>query len=79
MTTGPAPICYFCRHRDEWEKDGIGLTCVAFPDGIPEAVIIEGDPHFDPIKGDHGIRFEAADPDRDPRVEPSLHERTEAS
>jgi hypothetical protein len=35
-----------------------GLTCDAFPRGIPDTVILGGDPHTGPLPGDHGIRFE---------------------
>ncbi len=70
---GPAPICYFCRHRADWSEPGVGLTCAAFPDGIPTSIIVEGNNHFDPIKGDHGIQFEAIEDGPDPRVEPELH------
>lgn len=73
MTRGGAPICFLCRHRDEWEADGIGVTCRAFPDGIPDSILVEGGNHFDPVKGDNGIQFEALEDGPDPRVEPELH------
>lgn len=33
-----------------------GLTCKAFPDGIPDE-ILEGMPHTEPYAGDNGITF----------------------
>lgn len=72
MTTGPLPICFLCRHRNDWAAAG-ELTCAAFPDGIPDSILVEGGNHFDPIKGDHGIQFEALEDGPDPRVEPELH------
>jgi len=48
------PVCVKCKHfvPNEW-------TCIAFPDGIPDVVAIEGNDHKEPIEGDHGIQFEA--------------------
>jgi hypothetical protein len=34
------------------------VECDAFPDRIPDAIWIKGNPHTSPVSGDHGIRFE---------------------
>jgi hypothetical protein len=48
------PQCIFCTH---WRKDGLGPTCNAFPDGIPEEVLTNGHDHRKKYAGDNGIRF----------------------
>lgn len=52
---GPPPVCVRCVHYRGGSE--AGLTCAAFPEGIPQSVIIEGNDHREPIVGDHGIRF----------------------
>ncbi len=44
-------ICNRCQHKGE------GITCKAFPDGIPMEILRSGQ-HFSPVPGDHGIVFE---------------------
>lgn len=56
MTIGPAPICMDCIHYDR--KNTSGLTCSAFPNGIPEDIIFSRVDHHKPYDGDHGIQFE---------------------
>ena len=52
------PACNTCKH---YARNLEGPPrCKAFPTGIPD-VILEGDPHIKPVRGDHGIRFETAD------------------
>ena len=55
---GPEPVCMKCKHRHK-ENDK-GFTCDAFPtgDGVPDVILVEGNPHTEPVDGDHGIRFE---------------------
>lgn len=56
---GPVPHCVEgnCKY---WTGEK-GLPCAAFPDGIPDSIIYEGVDHTQPVKGDHGIQFEAVD------------------
>lgn len=49
------PACMSCVHYDRTKP----VTCTAFPDRIPDVIWLEGDPHTQPVTGDHGIRFEA--------------------
>jgi hypothetical protein len=53
---GPAPICLLCKH---FHQGAPALTCAAYPDGIPEAILTNQVDHRQPVEGDHGIRFEA--------------------
>jgi hypothetical protein len=57
MTTAPIPICESCARLGPG-PDGFGKTCAAFPDGIPDAIYIEGFDHRHPYPGDGGVRFE---------------------
>ena len=65
MTSRPAPMCCFCKHsRPETvvkTPAGRRETCDAFPQGIPDAIFLEGFDHRMPFPGDGGIRFEAVD------------------
>lgn len=45
-------ICNNCQHKRA------GITCDAFPDGIPMHILRNGE-HFVSIPGDNGIVFEA--------------------
>lgn len=56
MTIGKHPICMKCKHRNTIDSDG--LTCKAFPNGIPDAIILNEHDHRKPFKGDNGIQFE---------------------
>lgn len=66
MTTGPAPVCFKCKHfRPEeafFDKEALEeySYCAAFPDGkgIPFEILVGGNSHEDPFPGDHGIQFE---------------------
>jgi len=56
MTTGPAPMCMWCvRFRDD---DG---SCEAYPDGIPDEIIMNQWDHRKPKPGDHGLQFVSKD------------------
>lgn len=43
-------ICNTCVHKRE------GITCVAFPDGIPQYILRSGE-HYSPVPGDQGITY----------------------
>lgn len=45
--------CLGCRHR------AAGLTCEAFPQGIPESILTGLVDHSKRYKGDRGIYFDA--------------------
>jgi hypothetical protein len=65
MTTGPAPICAYCRH---YTRAAAVFSCAAFPRGIPDGIIGNEQDHRQPVEGDHGIQFE-----QDPKM-PALDE-----
>ena len=44
--------CLSCKHYVG------GRFCLAFPDGIPQAVWVEDHDHRKPFPGDNGIRYE---------------------
>jgi hypothetical protein len=46
------PVCLHCRHQISYSK------CKAFPNKIPEDILIQGNQHLEPFTGDHGIQFE---------------------
>ena len=48
--------CGDCKHfhRDKPEQ----YRCDAFPQGIPDEILLSEHDHKEPFKGDHGIRFE---------------------
>ena len=48
----PIPLCWSCKHYRE------NVTCSAFPKGIPAEILDSEFDHHNPIRGDHGIRFE---------------------
>lgn len=51
MTSRIPVLCLACTR---FNKDG---TCSAFPDKIPDAIMIFGRDHRTSVKGDHGIVF----------------------
>lgn len=55
MTSPTQPLCWTCKHLNE---NAPGMTCAAFPDGIPEPIILSDADHKKPYKGDNGIQYE---------------------
>lgn len=49
------PQCFDCVHLEEGKRP---MRCAAFPDGIPEVILLNKHDHRKPYPGDHGIRFE---------------------
>ncbi len=43
-------LCNRCQHK------GKGITCKAFPNGIPMEILRSGE-HYTPVSGDHGVVF----------------------
>jgi len=56
MTIYPPPICLMCKHNREAPQGG--MVCDAFPDGIPEPILVGDFDHTEPYPGDHDIQFE---------------------
>ena len=50
--------CGKCKHFDEEQEDAGFFVCAAFPDGIPEDLLLNKKSHSKPYPGDQGIRFE---------------------
>jgi hypothetical protein len=46
------PQCFACIHLQP------AMCCAAFPDGIPDAILLNRADHRQPFPGDHGIRLE---------------------
>lgn len=57
MTTTTIPVCESCTHLQP-NPDGSGtLVCAAFPDGVPDAIYVDGFDHRQPFDGDGGVRW----------------------
>lgn len=54
MTIG-IPICYLCKN---FKPDKPDPVCRAFPEGIPEGILLGRVNHTKPVSGDHGIQYE---------------------
>lgn len=49
---GPRPECMDCQHLD---RDNVeGITCKAFPGGIPDLILVEQEKHATPVNGQVG-------------------------
>lgn len=55
MTSMIQPMCMVCTRR------GANLTCAAYPDGIPVAILESDVDHRRPHPGDGGVVFEPID------------------
>lgn len=49
-----APPCIHCIHYNSQAMK----TCKAFPEGIPDEIWLNNNPHTQSYPGDHGIQFE---------------------
>ena len=54
---GNPPLCLDCKWRDP-----ISRACVAFPKGIPDAIMDGKFDHHKPYDGDNGITYEPGGP-----------------
>jgi len=65
VTTVGQPVCVGCVHlkRVNGRPDWVRLTCTAFPDGIPDAIVNNEADHRETFSGDNGIRFVPVDAD----------------
>lgn len=48
-----SPQCHSCKH---WRGD---LTCKAFPEGVPQGILLNAIDHTKAVEGDNGIKYEA--------------------
>jgi len=63
MTTILTPKCYNCKNAINLIGDP--PTCAAFPDGIPDPILWEGEPHNAPLPTQtNSIVFEPIEPNR---------------
>jgi len=53
------PKCLDCAYYRGPKQYGFGLTCKAYPEGIPEAILEGKIDHNKPYSGDHGIQFKS--------------------
>ncbi len=55
MTNGPSPMCMECTRLHE--DDDAGLTCEAYPEGIPFEIYMNAWDHRYPKPGHGGLQF----------------------
>lgn len=56
------PQCYSCKHL----REGRPMQCDAFPQGIPQQILLNKFDHRKPFEGDNGIHFEALEGEKSP-------------
>ena len=49
-------LCYSCENLLDTESEQ--MACQAYPDGIPDQILVKGRDHRSPLPGDRGITFE---------------------
>ena len=54
--------CMYCKHFNNKLKTK--NVCKAFPDGVPNEILLGEIKHTKPYKGDHGIQFEPISKDK---------------
>lgn len=59
MTTPPMPLCLVCRRFNADNERA--LTCQAFPQGIPETILLSNVDHRKPVEGDNDLLFDPVD------------------
>ena len=52
------PQCFDCKHLAAKPLPGNIMACPAFPEGIPETILVNDANHKKPYPGDNGIQFE---------------------
>jgi hypothetical protein len=57
MIMGPTPLCLKCARFHDNNEDT--FTCDAFPNGVPDEIVLRGFNHNNPFPGDKGLRFVA--------------------
>jgi hypothetical protein len=62
MTTAGIPLCASCARFSpalgvDLFADELRPTCAAFPDGIPEDILVGGADHRTPVDGDRGLTW----------------------
>jgi hypothetical protein len=50
-------VCLACKNMVDMNH------CLAFPDGIPEPILLGENDHTEPYPGDHGIQFDSIWPE----------------
>lgn len=63
---GATPLCIYCKR---FQTDAPGVICEAFPNGIPQEIILGNVDHRQPYTGDHGLRFDPVSDKAARRVE----------
>ncbi len=59
------PQCFDCKRLFKRE----GMTCEAFPDDIPDEILLNEHDHKTPFPGDNGLLFEPK-----PKAEPTSYQ-----
>lgn len=54
--THKAPQCLECKNYNSLDSEN--LTCIAYPNGIPDNISTGEHDHKEPFEGDNGVQFE---------------------